>query len=392
MQIGLERLLEQSHAFCEGQRLGLVMNQASVDQNLRLACDVIAERYPGQLQCLFSPQHGLWAEQQANMIETQHSTYRPLDVPVYSLYSETRQPTRAMLEDIDCLLIDLQDVGTRVYTFIWTMLECLRACAVTGTRILVLDRPNPIGGLVAEGPMLESAFRSFVGSAEIPLRHGLTIAELAKLLTRELNLNVDLAIISVQGWQRGDAFTLAGRRWVWPSPNMPTLETAQVYPGQVLLEGTNLSEGRGTTRPFEVLGAPFVDEYQWLSALESFTFPGVELRPTRFVPVFDKWQGESCGGIDIHVRDSQAVRSVHLTAALLATVAHLYPHDFAWLEPPYEYECVLSPIDILFGNSHLRRSVDRLRSERVSPELITALTSWDEAAWWHRVAPSLIYQ
>lgn len=391
LQIGLERCVSEPPKILENARFGLLMNQASVDHQFHLSCDVLSRQFPNQLVSIFSPQHGVWGEQQANMIESGHAVYSPLQVPVFSLYSEVRCPTAAMLAELDCLVIDLQDVGTRVYTFIWSMLECLVACARHGKSVLLLDRPNPIGGQIFEGPMLDPSLLSFVGGAEIPLRHGLTMAELARLFVAELDIDVDLHWVPMQGWQRKMFFGDSGRNWVWPSPNMPTQTTTYLYPGQVLLEGSNLSEGRGTTRPFEVVGAPFLDPHQWLRELSGLQLPGVCLRPTRFVPTFDKWAGESCGGIDIQVIDASAVRSVALTAALIATAKRLAASQFQWLDPPYEYEYERPPIDILFGNSRLREFVDQPGLPTITSIALTELLDWDEASWKNRTAPYLLY-
>jgi uncharacterized protein YbbC (DUF1343 family) len=429
VQIGLERcLIEPPEALRRG-RFGLLMNQASVDSRFRYACDLLAERFPGQLAAIFSPQHGLWGEEQANMIESPHGWYEPLGVPVYSLYSETRRPTAEMLAGLDCLVIDLQDVGTRVYTFLWTVQQCLIACAAAKIPVVILDRPNPLGGRVVEGPLLEGGYESFVGGASIPLRHGLTLGELARLLNHEQQIGAELTVVPVEGWQRSMLFDETGRTWIPPSPNMPRVATALLYPGQVLLEGTNLSEGRGTTQPFEVVGAPFVDPHQLFYALKAPDPPGLAIRPIQFVPTFDKWKGQSCGGIALHIVDPRAVRSVAMTLQILAAVCRLWPEQFAWLPPPYEYEREKMPIDILFGSAKLRTadigSVCRVacsplapragsftRSVRTSHELIpdgTALSfrsrseqttlyatiqelsCLDEPAWWRRASPHLLY-
>jgi uncharacterized protein YbbC (DUF1343 family) len=371
----------------DGARFGLLANQASVDSRLRYAWDVLAVRFPGQLTALFSPQHGLFGEAQANMIESPHGRYEPLGLPVHSLYSETRRPTPEMLRGLDCLAIDLADVGTRVYTFIWTVQQCLIACAAADIPVLILDRPNPIGRAV-EGPMLEPELRSFVGGWPIPLRHGLTLGELALLINREQQIGARLEVVPhrrphaprEEFISRSEMPTI----WVWPSPNMPRLETALVYSGQVLLEGTNLSEGRGTTLPFEVAGAPFIDPFALTQELERFHHPGLRLRPIRFVPTFDKWRGQSCGGVALHVVDRPAVRSVSTTIALIASVCKLYPREFAWLPPPYEYEAVKPPIDILFGSPRLRERL--ARPEPVTTVEIAELTAFDEAAWQRRLA------
>jgi uncharacterized protein YbbC (DUF1343 family) len=387
IRLGLERCLDQPPPVLAGGRFGVLMNQASVDGRLRYACDVLSERFPGRLQAIFSPQHGLWGEQQANMVETGHGRYPPLDLPLYSLYSETRRPTAEMLERLDCLVIDLQDVGTRIYTFIWTLLECLRACAESGVAVVVLDRPNPLGGVVFEGPLLDERFISFVGEWPIPMRHGLTLGELARLFVREGKLDVDLHVVAMEGWRREMLFAETGRAWVPPSPNMQRFETAVVYPGQVLLEGTNLSEGRGTTLPFELVGAPWLDPWELARELDQHEHPGLFLRPVRFQPTFDKHRGESCGGGALHVMDAGAVRSFEFTLALLAAANRLAPDDFAWLPPPYEYEHERPPIDILFGSDRLRTALER----DLSADVLEDLSHLDEAAWRDRIEASLLY-
>jgi uncharacterized protein YbbC (DUF1343 family) len=384
IQPGLEVAIQEPPAIlAHGGRFGLLMNQASVDRSFRLACDVLGERFPGQLNRLFSPQHGLWGEEQANMIESGHSRYAPLDLPVYSLYSETRRPTPAMLAEIDCLVIDLQDVGTRVYTFIWTIQQCLIACAEANLPVVVLDRPNPLGRTV-EGPLLGPEFRSFVGGWPIPLRHGLSIGELALLVNHEQAIGADITLVPCRGWDARQPVDDRSLQWVPPSPNVPRRETAFVYPGIVLLEGTNVSEGRGTTLPFERLGAPWIDPFQLVRELAAYEHPGLALAPVRFVPTFDKWCGQACGGAALHVIQPSAVRSVATAVAILATLQRLYPDDFAWLSPPYEYETEKMPIDILFGSAALR---ERLADRRpVSPEEIAVLLAFDEAAWNERTA------
>jgi uncharacterized protein YbbC (DUF1343 family) len=365
------------------------MNQASVDRSFRYACDLLAAKFPSQLKAIFSPQHGLWCEEQANMIESAHARYESLGVPIYSLYSETRQPTTEMLHGLDCFVIDLQDVGTRVYTFAWTMQNCLKACAAAGIPVVILDRPNPLGGRVAEGPPLEPGYESFVGGASILLRHGLTLGELAQLLNAEQQIGASLEVVPMSGWTREMRFHGAGRTWVAPSPNMPRTTTATLYPGQVLLEGTNLSEGRGTTIPFEVVGAPFIDPHELAQALANADLPGLAIRPIRFVPTFDKFQGLRCGGIALHIVDPPAVRSVTATLHLLAAVRRSYPNDFAWLPPPYEYEREKMPIDILFGSSRLRQAFESEFAP--SNATIKELAYLDETAWWRRVDPYLLY-
>jgi uncharacterized protein YbbC (DUF1343 family) len=389
VQTGLERCLADPPAILRGARFGLLMNQASVNRQFRYACDVLNKEFPGQLAAIFSPQHGLWGEEQANMIESPHSRYEPLGLPIHSLYSETRRPTADMLRGLDVLVIDLQDVGTRVYTFVWTVQQCLIACAAADVAVIVLDRPNPLGGRIVEGPLLEPGHESFVGGASIPLRHGLTLGELARLLNAEQRIGANLHVVAMTGWRREMLFNQTALPWVSPSPNMPRVSTALLYPGQVLLEGTNLSEGRGTTFPFEVVGAPFIDLQALINELRDVELPGLSLRPIRFVPTFDKYQGQRCGGVALHVTEPANVRSVQTTLHILAAINRLWPKDFAWLPPPYEYEREKMPIDILFGSPRLRGA---LRSESPPPHAtITALARLDESAWRERGRPFLLY-
>lgn len=388
VQVGLEVCLEDPPAVVAHGRWGLLMNQASVDARLRYACDVLAERWPGRLTAIFSPQHGLWGEEQANMIESPHQFHRRLNIPIHSLYSESRCPSPEMLQPLDALLVDLQDVGTRVYTFVWTLTYCLEACARVGIPVVVLDRPNPLGGRIVEGPLLDPRFASFVGRHAIPMRHGLTLGEFAALWNQEMQLGAELIVVPMHGWSRGMLFPDTSRAWIPPSPNMPQFETAMVYPGQVLWEGTNVSEGRGTTTPFEVIGAPFIDGEELLSWLAGFRPPGVHLRPIRFRPTFDKWRGQRCGGLALHTIDPQAARSYATSLAILRGVRALYPEHFAWLPPPYEYEERLMPIDIISGSDAVRQVMDR---GETSPAEVQQLAALDEATWLQRAKEYWMY-
>ena len=391
MRLGLERCVDEPPpALARGARFGLLANQASVDARFAYAHDVLAARFPGQLRAVFSPQHGLWGTEQDNMIESGHAALSLVDgrtVPVYSLYSETRRPTAAMLAEIDVLVVDLQDVGTRVYTYAWTLLHCLEECARDGTAAIVLDRPNPLGGELVEGARLDEAFVSFVGGADIPMRHALTMGELAQYLQRRLALDVDLSVVPLASWCCRDS-VLQERRWVPPSPNLPRAEGALLYPGGVLIEGTNLSEGRGTTTPFELVGAPYVQPQSFAAQLTRRQLPGVVFRPLRFTPTFQKWQGETCGGVFAHVTSPAEFRPYRTGVAMIATARALWPDSFAWRSPPYEYETERMPIDLLSGSSRLRVLVD---SGAPAAEL-AALAQVDERAWWGDVASSLLYR
>jgi uncharacterized protein YbbC (DUF1343 family) len=363
-------------------RVGLLFNQASVDAQFRSACDVHAAAGACTIAALFSPQHGLWGEEQANMIETPHGRHpRFPGVPLYSLYSETRRPAREMLKGLDDFVIDLPDVGTRIYTYIWTLTHCLEACVESGLPVVLLDRPNPLGGTTVAGPLLDPGYESFVGRFPIPMRHGLTIGELAAYLNTAMGIGAELTVVPVQGWRRDMLWPETGLPWVPPSPNLPTFASALVYPGQVLLEGTNLSEGRGTTTPFEVCGAPFVDPFRLAGELEERSLPGVVFRPLRYRPTFDKWSGESCGGVMLHVTDPRDFRPYWTTLCLLAVVKRLWPREFAWRPPPYEYESVKPPIDILSGSSRLREWIDAGAEGTVPEELVgdAAAAAWQRA-------------
>ena len=355
LRIGLERVGEPCFRGLVGARVGLVMNQASVDRSFRYAYDVLSNEGGVRVAAIFSPQHGLWGEEQANMIETPHGHTRlPIDVPVYSLYSETRRPAAKMLEGLDALVIELQDVGTRIYTYIWTITHCLEECAARKLPVYLLDRPNPLGGEVVEGPVLDPGFASFVGRAPIPMRHGLTLGELSQRLNESMGIGADLTVIECTGLSKDQLWPDLGREWVMTSPNMQRWETVVVYPGQVLLEGANLSEGRGTTLPFEYCGAPWIDPFRLADVLNEHKLPGVHFRPVKFRPTFDKWAGESCGGVAFQVTDARAFRSYRATLHLFAAVKSLCPKEFEWLPPPYEYERIKPPIDILSGSGALR--------------------------------------
>jgi len=358
IRIGLERCLDDSAKCLQGQRLGLLCNQASTDRHFRHGRDLISERFPGQLCCLFSPQHGFFSAKQDNMVESDHSVDPVSGLPVFSLYGETRKPYPSMFADIDLLLIDLPDVGTRVYTFIWTVVHCLQTAAETKTRVLVLDRPNPLGGEV-EGNVLGEEWASFVGLWNIPMRHGLTVGELALLCNREMGIGAELEVVAVAGWRREMLFPELDFPWVFPSPNMPSFATALVYPGQVVWEGTNISEGRGTTLPFELLGAPFFDVRAILGRLAETPLPGCFFRPLVFEPTSGKWAGSACQGIQLHVTDAIAFRPYRTSLALLQAVLTLYPEEFSYKAPPYEYEFERLPMDLILGDQGVRKRLEQ---------------------------------
>jgi uncharacterized protein YbbC (DUF1343 family) len=359
IKLGLERLIEKPPDSIAGKRLGLLANSASVDSALIHARQRIQDQFPNQLKALYAPQHGFFAEKQDNMIESDHRRDPGSDLPVFSLYGKTRIPTEKMLAPIDILLIDLQDAGTRVYTFIYTMSYCLEAAKHYSKQVIVLDRPNPIGGLQIEGNLLNEAWASFVGRYPIPMRHGLTIGELALFFNEQCGIGADLAVIPMTGWRRKDYYTDTGLFWVAPSPNLPTPVSAMVYPGQVIWEGTNLSEGRGTTQPFEIFGAPYLDPFKIKSNLDESHLEGVVLRPLEFEPTANKWCGQTCQGFQIHVIDRQCYRPYTTSLHLLQAVIASHPKDFFWQPPPYEYEYKRLPIDLILGEAQIRHRIEK---------------------------------
>ncbi|MGE0042064.1 MAG: exo-beta-N-acetylmuramidase NamZ domain-containing protein [Vicinamibacterales bacterium] len=353
--LGSTRLLASGRL--KGQRVGVAANPASIDHGFRHIVDLLAAAPGVELAAVFGPQHGFRSDVQDNMIETPHGVLGR--VPLYSLYSDTREPTAAMLDGLDALVIDLQDIGARIYTYIYTMANCLRACRRHGVKVIVCDRPNPIGGVAVEGPTLEPGQESFVGQFPIPMRHGMTIAELALLFNRHFGIGADLDVIAMHGWSRGMYADDTGLPWVMPSPNIPTLDSAVVYPGTVLFEGTNASEGRGTTRPFELVGAPWVPAESTAAALNRLGLPGAHFRPAVFEPTFQKHARATCGGCQVHVTSREVFRPVLTGTALVAAIRAADPARFAWREPPYEYETEKSPIDILAGTPAFREAVER---------------------------------
>jgi uncharacterized protein YbbC (DUF1343 family) len=371
--LGIEQLKQLRPSWLADARLGLLCNQASIDSSSRLSSHIIAELAGKNLQVLFSPQHGITGQAQANMIETEDSSDPDLRIPIFSLYShENRMPTEEMLDKIDCLIIDLQDVGTRVYTFATTMGFCLEAAANYKKKVVVLDRSNPINAEQVEGNLLKESLFSFVGFAPIPMRHAMTMAELAQFFNKERNIGADLEVIPMQGYKREYFFIDTKLPWVPPSPNMPTPTTALVYPGQVILEGTNLSEGRGTARPFELFGAPFIDANLLRKRLEERKLPGVRFQESSFTPTFDKWQGALCHGLEINITDPISHKPYFTTLAILQEVIQAWPGKFSFLPPPYEYEFKKLPIDIIIGNEEIRKGLESGKDLDVMEE------SWQE--------------
>ncbi|MDO8281590.1 MAG: DUF1343 domain-containing protein [Thermodesulfovibrionia bacterium] len=342
-----------------GADVGLLVHPASVNMRLEHAASLFQRSRKVKLNTLFGPQHGIRGETQDNMIEWKGFKDEKTGIPVYSLYSDTRKPTPLMLKNVDALVVDIQDVGARYYTFIWTMELCMQACLEEGKSIVILDRPNPLGGSITEGSVLDINYTSFVGQRPLPVRHGMTVGEIAIYLKDKYYPQLDLHVIPMQNWKRTMDFDETGLPWVMPSPNMPTLDTAIVYPGMCLLEAANLSEGRGTTRPFEIFGAPFIDPDLLIKKLGEFKLPGVVFRPMYFQPTFQKHAGKLCGGAQIHVTNKNTFKPFKTGIAILKASHDLYPKQFKWKRPPYEYEKKKMPIDILAGTNRLRKDIEK---------------------------------
>lgn len=385
---GLEVFLQTKGMAYKKAHLGLLANQASVGPGYRHALDLLDEGLPGAVTALFGPQHGWAGEKQDNMVESAHSRDRR-GRPIHSLYGETRRPTAEMLAGLDALLVDLVDVGTRVYTFAHTLSHCMEESASAGLEVIVLDRPNPIGGEAVEGNVLAGDCRSFVGLHPIPMRHGLTLGELAGFINNLMEQPAELTVIPVENWRRTMYFPETGLPWVYPSPNLPSPDCAWVYPGQVLWEGTNLSEGRGTTRPFNLVGAPFIDPLALLDRLRPLNLPGIIFRPAHFQPTFHKWAGQMCRGLELFPTD-KSFKPYLTSLAILAAVLELWPDDFKLKEPPYEYEFTRRPIDLILGQNEL---FDRLATGRGLTKLEELENSWqaDLAEYKRRRQACLMY-
>lgn len=372
---GLEVFLAERAPSLEGLRLGLIANAASVDSRLASAARRIAAEKALTLAALFGPEHGVSGGAQ-DMIPVPGEKDAARGLPVHSLYGDfeaSLRPTPAMLDGIDVLVADLQDVGSRYYTFAATIAMALEEIAPRGGRIVVLDRPNPIGGTRVEGPGLAPAMHSFVGHIDVPIRHGLTMGELLTVHAHRRGLTRALEVVPMRGWHRAMDFEETGLPWIPPSPNMPTIDTAVVYPGACLVEATNLSEGRGTTRPFEWIGAPWLDGESLRAELDKESLPGVAFRPIAFLPQFQKWAGMRCGGVALHVTERELFLPVRTGVALLAAARRLAPRDFAWRQEPYEFVSDRAALDLLTGGSTVREGIE------AGAPLRELTDGWDDA-------------
>jgi uncharacterized protein YbbC (DUF1343 family) len=368
VETGLDVLCRDRLDLCRGRRVGVLCHPASVDGALVHIVDRLIAAGVRPVR-LFGPEHGVRGEAQ-DMIGVDHGRDAQSGIPVSSLYGETFEsltPRAEDLAEIDVLLIDLQDVGSRYYTYIWTMGLAMVAASRAGVAIVVLDRPNPLGGVAVEGGSLRVGFESFVGLGSVAVRHGMTAGEIARLVRAGMPwgvprfarpLDCDLTVVPMRGWRRAMGFEQTGLPWVMPSPNMPTPDTAFVYPGQCLVEGTNLSEGRGTTRPFELVGAPFLDGQRLARALDALALPGVRFRPLSFRPMFHKFAGRSCGGVQLHVVDRATFLPYRTGIALLAAARAQAEDQFRWRSEPYEFVTHPPAIDLLTGGDEVRRGID----------------------------------
>jgi uncharacterized protein YbbC (DUF1343 family) len=406
---GLDRLLARDLDALRGRSVGVVCNQATISAGCGHVLDLLLpahRRGEFRIAAVFGPEHGLYGHTQDNMIEWEGEPDPRTGFVVHSLYGHRRKPAAEWLAGVELLVVDLPDIGSRYYTFAWTMAHCLEACAELGIPVLVLDRPNPIDGVHVEGPVLRPGFESFVGLHPVPTRHGMTLGEIARWLDVP---GLDLKVLTCEGWDRRMLFADTGLPWAMPSPNMPTPDTALVYPGGCLFEATNLSEGRGTTRPFEIVGAPWIDGWRWADDLHDRGLPGVRFRPLPFEPTFNKHRGRLCGGVALHVVDPDAFRPVLTAVAMLQEAIRqtglrstdgLPPETvfraesgettldgFAWRRPPYEYEHGHAPIELLAGNDALRGWIDENRP------LGEIAAAWEEeiAAFAPSRAAALLY-
>ena len=388
VELGLEKLLEEPPDLLKGARVGLICNQASVDHGFHHAADLLHQHRGIDLRALFGPQHGIRGDVQDNMIETAHGLDRKTGLPVHSLYSETREPTDAMLADVDVLVFDMQDVGCRIYTFVYTLANCMRAARRLGKKVVVCDRPNPINGVGVAGNLLEPEYASFVGQFPLPTRHGMTVGELARMFNEHFKIGCDLKVIPMTGWKREYWHDDTDAPWVLPSPNMPTLDSATVFPGTVHFEGTQISEGRGTTKPFELIGAPYIDPDAYADALNDLGLAGVFFRSCVFQPTFQKHAGVSCGGVQIHVTDRDSFEPWFAGIAMVKFAHDMYPNDFRWKIPPYEYVFDKNPFDVIGGTARIREAFEKgIELDAINDETKAPLAEFKETR-----EPFLLYR
>ncbi|WDF02296.1 exo-beta-N-acetylmuramidase NamZ family protein [Shouchella hunanensis] len=352
MKLGLDCFLEKDYSLVEKKRVGLLSNLTGVNQSLQPTIDLLYQHSKVNLVSLFAPEHGIRGDaKEGEHIEFSIDPHTGL--PVYSLYGQTRKPTPEMLEDIDVVLFDLQDIGSRYYTYIYSMAYMMEACQEHNKTFIVLDRPNPVGGLNVEGNLVEEAFQSFVGLLPIPNRHGMTVGELALLFKHEFGYQCDLHIVKMEGWSRDMLHNDTGYAWVPPSPNAPSLDMALLYPGTCLIEGTNLSEGRGTVKPFEQFGAPFINGFELAQAINHLRLPGVIARQASFVPTYQKYNGAQCHGVQLHLTDTSLYEPFSSGIKIIQLIAERYPEHFSFTKPTNGHYM----FDLLAGTDTLRKAI-----------------------------------
>ena len=368
VETGLEIIRKRFPEKLKGKRIGILCHAPSITGDFIHISDLFFSRADCRLSALFGPQHGMFGQTQDNMIEWEGNLHPLYKIPVFSLYGKNRKPSPGMLKEIDVLVIDLQDVGARLYTYIWTVKLCMEACAEAGIPVWILDRPNPVGRLSFDGPVLKEEYFTFVGGASIPLCHRMTIGEMALWLRDKYFQDCDLNIVWMKGWNRNSLFSETGLPWVLPSPNMPSLNTAIVYPGTVLIEALNISEGRGTTIPFELFGSPFITPEELKANLDKRKIAGCVFRVHNFIPTFNKYHGEFCNGIQIHVTDPSIYRPVATALEIFDAIIETSPGEIRFNNPPYEYEHELMPFDILSGDSAMRESLISRQPVRIEKQ------------------------
>lgn len=352
VELGLDIFLKDKYKEYIGKRIGLITNMTGVNKRLIPTIDLFFEHPDINITALYSPEHGIRGDaKEGEKVESSVDPHTKL--PVYSLYGETRKPTEEMLAEIDVLVFDLQDIGSRYYTYIYTMANVMEACADFNKELIVLDRPNPISGIKVEGNLVEEDYQSFVGMFPIPNRHGMTVGELALLFKHEFGYDCDLTVIEMEGWRRDFYFDETNLHWISPSPNTTDLDMMILYPGTCLIEGTNLSEGRGTIRPFEYIGAPFINGYFLAKEFNDLNVPGVLARPTSFIPTYQKFSGEVCSGVQLHVTDRNQLNAFQAGVLLLQVIAKMYPEDFEFVQ----HSSGRFFFDLLAGTSTLRKSI-----------------------------------
>lgn len=359
VQLGIDILIARQFEQLRNKRVALLTHIPATDSKLIPTISHFTNSKIIDTKLIFAPEHGLFSALQDQVFI---KNYQQKNIPVLSLYGTTLCPPLKILKTIDIAIIDLVDIGTRYYTFIWTAILFIKEIAALHKKILILDRPNPLNGVTVQGPFLEKEFSSFVGLYPLPVRHGMTIGEICNMINQEYELHADVEVIRMNGWKRRFYFPDTGFCWSIPSPNMPSFETSIVYPGMCLLEGTNVSEGRGTTRPFEIFGAPYIDEEKLVNELNKKNLPGVAFRPLKFIPTFHKYKNQICGGAQIYVRNLKIFDPIYVGIEIISMIKRFYPRDFCWRNPPYEFEKQKMPFDILIGNSWIRKAIEEGKS------------------------------